>query len=553
MTASRSEVDGDFAEFVRARQHQVLRAAHLLCGDPQAAEDLARGAFVALALRWSKVRDDVPDRFVRSALYRDAMALRHTGSHEVPVLDRLSPKDRAVTVLLHYEHRSERDAAEVLGISVGGVRSRAHAGDGLDGLLADAVEPVAERDFVDAAWAGAEARRHRRRRVGVGAAVAVALLAAAVVVPRGSTTDRANPAPFPSASGPTSPTAEVEWNPSTFDLFDVTAQAGPDPRQIRTLPKIDDLTRSQLALPDVLTFGPETAMPTLSGVGNNSAPVRAVLLRYTSEGLRPVLVRPTLSNPFMIVDAITLVPNLDEDGNASEPLEVTAIASDRRHVLFLQSGKVVLLDAFSGEVQKFAVADKYLEGGGWTSSGASIIVWSETYQWKITPATGAVQRLGREAAYPGRHRIVVTGEDGVRLLEFDGQGANTKSLTGPRVLSDVWGSTFTSPESRTATGGFLSGAAALEAGGRYQGIFTVDSDDVTSARLLIAPASEGVATGCCEVLGWAYTDQILIRWNSRDLLAWDVRTGGLRRVSTLPGSQDAAVTGRPARVVALAP
>lgn len=553
MTPSRSEVDDDFAEFVRARQHQVLRAAHLLCGDPQVAEDLARGAFVALALRWSKVREDVPDRFVRSALYRDAMALRHTGSHEVPVLDRLSPKDRAVTVLLHYEHRSERDAAEVLGISVGGVRSRAHAGDGLDGLLADAVEPVAERDFVDAAWAGARARRHRRRRVGVGTAVAVALLAAAVVVvPRGSTTDRANPAPIPSASGPTSPTAEVEWNPRSFDLLGVTSQVGPDPRQIGTLPKIDDLTRSQLALPDVLTFGPETAMPTLSEVGSNSAPVRAVLLRYTSEGLRPVLVRPTLSNPFMVVDAITLAPNLDEGGNASEPLEVTAIGSDRRHVLFLQSGRVVVLDAFSGEVQKFPVDDKYLEGGGWTSSGASIIVWSQTYQWRVTPATGVVQRLGREA-YPGRHRIVVTGEDGVRLLEFDEQGANTKSLTGPRVLSDVWGSTFTSPESRTATGGFLSDAAALEVNGRHQGIFTVDSDDVTSARLLIAPASEGVATGCCEVLGWAYTDQILIRWNSRDLLAWDVRSGGLRRVSTLPGSQDAAVTGRPARAVALAP
>jgi len=552
VSPSRSEVDDDFAEFVRARQHQVLRVARLLCGDPQVADELAQRAFVTLAMQWSAVRDDLPDTFVRTALYRDSLTLRHSGSHDVPPLDKLTPKERAVTVLLQFERRSEREAAEILGLSVSGVRSRAHAGDGLAGLLADAAEPVVERDFVDAARSGARERRRRRRRVGMGVVMAVALLAAAfVVVPRGVTTDRATPAPSPSTSGPSSLAARAEWDPASFDLLDVTTQVGPDLAQISTLPKIDELARSQLALPEVLAFGPDTDIPTLRETGNNSAPVRAVLLRYATEGLRPVLVRPTLSNPFMVVDTMTLVPNLDEGGNASEPLEVTAIAGDRRHVLFLQPSKVLVLDAFTGEVQTFAVADKYLNGGGWTSSGQSLIVWSDTKQWRITPATGQVQRLAR-TAYPGRHQVVASA-DGVRVLAFDAQGATTKTLSGPRVLGGVWGSTFTNLEKRVATGGFLSDAAVSAVNGLFQGVFTVDSAGMASARLLLAPGGEEVSTGCCEVLGWGFKDQILIRWNGRDLLAWDVRTGGLQRVSTLPGPREQVVTGASAAVVALAP
>lgn len=560
VSPSPGEVDDDFAEFVRARQHQVLRAAYLVCGDLQLAEDLARGAFVTLARHWSKIRDESPDLFVRAALYRDSMALRHSGSHDVAVLGRLPSKERAVVVLRHFEHRSESDTAEILGTSIGAVRTQAQVGDGLDGLLVDAAEIVGERDFVDAARSGAAAQRRRRRRVGAALVAGVAALATAVlVIPRGADRDGALPGPVPSTSPSASPSTpgETVWDASAFDMFNVTTQVGPDLGQLSMLPKIDDLTRSQLALPEVLAFSADTVMPTLSEVGSSSAPVRAVLLRYGSEGLRPVLVRPTLSNPFMLVDTITLVPNLDEGGNASEPLEVTAIAGDRRHVLFLQSGKVLVLDAFTGEVRTFTVADTYLEGGGWSADGSSILVWSETYQWRITPATGVVQRLGR-TSHSGRHQIVVTGEDRMRVLGFDDQGATTNTLTGPRVLSRVWGETFTNAEARVATGGILGQAAAMEANVRrpmrvFQGVFTVDTAGMTSARLLIAPGSEGVSTGCCEVLGWAYKDQVLVRWNRTDLLAWDVRTGGLRRVSILPGSRAAAVTGAPAAVVALAP
>ncbi len=560
MAPSRSEVDDDFAEFVRARQHQVLRAAHLLCGDPQVAQDLARGAFVALAMRWSKVRDDSPDLYVREALYRDAMRLRHNGSHDVPALDQLTQKQRAVTVLLHFEHRTEREAAEILGISMGAVRSQAHAGDGLDGWLFDAVEPVVEQDFVEAARSGARARKLRRRRVGIGSAAAVALVAAAiVVVPRGSTTDRALPAPSPSSPRPTSLAPPTDGEPATFSLFNVTTQVGPDLSQVNALPKIDDLTRSQLALPETLTFGPETVMPTLREVGNNSAPVRAVLLRRTPEGAQPVLVRPTLSNPFSLVDTVTLVANVDEGGNSSEPLEVTAIANDRRHVMFLQPGKVLVLDAFSGKVTTFVVADPYLEAGGWTPDGQSVIARSSDAERGASRRRRARQiGWARSGSAPAATRSSWTATASMRVLEFDDRGNNTKTIGGPRVLSQVWGTTFTNLESRLATGGFLNRSAEVLANSvqpdkLFQGVFAVDRDGVTSARLLLAPGTEGMALGCCEVLGWAYNDQVLIRWNGRDLLAWNVGTGALNRVSTLPESDEGSPMGRAGLTVALAP
>lgn len=556
---SRSEVDADFAEFVRARQHQVLRAAHLLCGDPRVAVDLTREAFVDLASRWSRIRDDSPDTYVRSALYRPAMRVRHNGTHDVLALDQLTPKQRAITVLLHFEHRSERETAEILGISAGSVRSQTHTGDGLDGLLLDAAEPVVEQDFVDAAQSGAHARKARRRRIGMGSAAAVALLAAAiVVVPRGSTTDRGFPAPSRSSPRPTSLAPTSAGEPETFSLFNVTTQVGPGVARVEALPRIDELTRSQLALPDVLTFGPETTMPTLGDVGNNSAPVRAVLLRRAANGLHPVLVRPTLSKPFMVVDTITLVPNVDEGGNTSEPLEVTAVANDRRHVMFLQPNKVLVLDAFSGKVTAFVVADPHLEGGGWTPDGKSVIAWSQSRQWRITPATGSADRLGQVGTNPGRHRLVVDGDGSTRVLEFDDQGNNTRTIAGPRVLSQVWGTTFTNVEGGLATGASLNESAEVlannvYAGKLFQGVFAVDRDGMTSARLLLAPGTEGVSLGCCEVLGWAYNDQVLIRWNGRDLLAWNVGTGRLTRVSTLPVSAEGSPLGRPGLTVALAP
>jgi RNA polymerase sigma-70 factor (sigma-E family) len=148
----RREVDEDFARYVRARQHRLLRAAYLVCGDAHLAEDLLQGALTKLATRWDKLRHENPDAYVRRILYRDAVSswrktrresLSSLPLIEVPVHDRssqtgqrvdleralseLTPKQRAVIVLRFFEDRSEIEAAEALGVTVGTVKSQTHA------------------------------------------------------------------------------------------------------------------------------------------------------------------------------------------------------------------------------------------------------------------------------------------------------------------------------------------------------------------------------------------------------------------------------------------
>ena len=150
------QIDADFADYVRARQHRLLRAAYLVCGDAHRAEDLLQQALEKLALRWETVRHGQPDAYVRRILYRDAVSSWRRTRREhltalppepygVPpagrsgfeegigdrvdlqgALARLTPKQRAVLVLRFFEDRSEADTADVLGVSVGTVKSQTH-------------------------------------------------------------------------------------------------------------------------------------------------------------------------------------------------------------------------------------------------------------------------------------------------------------------------------------------------------------------------------------------------------------------------------------------
>lgn len=162
----RREVDAEFAEYVGAREHDLLRAAFLVCGDPGLAQGLLQRSLTRLALRWEKVRSEDPDTYVRQHLYRDAVAASsrthriHRDHPEHPehpdqlddpggtwavvagaaasdselarrgdlgrALGDLTAKQRAVLVLRYFEGRSEGDTADLLGVSIGAVRNHAH-------------------------------------------------------------------------------------------------------------------------------------------------------------------------------------------------------------------------------------------------------------------------------------------------------------------------------------------------------------------------------------------------------------------------------------------
>lgn len=147
----RQRMDEDFATFVVARQARMLRAAFLICGDSRDAEDLVQGALVKLARRWPSLRDQAPEAYLRTVMYHDFVSgwrrrrrevlLAETrdsaGMDEsidgaeyritiVSALQQLTPKQRAVVVLRWFEDRSERETAELLGVSIGTVKHQNH-------------------------------------------------------------------------------------------------------------------------------------------------------------------------------------------------------------------------------------------------------------------------------------------------------------------------------------------------------------------------------------------------------------------------------------------
>ncbi|MGK5737666.1 SigE family RNA polymerase sigma factor [Micromonospora sp. URMC 103] len=137
-----------YVAFVESHQHRLLRAAYLVCGNRHQAEDLLQDALLKLALRWSAVREGDPAAYVRSILYRDAVSWwrrrrrEWLSAHppEQVVADRdgalklalhqalglLPPRQRAVLVLRYFEDLTEAATADVLGVSVGTVKSQCH-------------------------------------------------------------------------------------------------------------------------------------------------------------------------------------------------------------------------------------------------------------------------------------------------------------------------------------------------------------------------------------------------------------------------------------------
>jgi RNA polymerase sigma-70 factor (sigma-E family) len=137
----------EFEEFVRARSASLWHAAYLLTGDRHQAEDLLQTALERAAVRWERL--DRPESYVRKVLYSQAVSWwrrRQRRVSEVLVdtppepggeprepevqivvaqaLHRLTPRQRAVLVLRYLEDCTEVEAARLLNVSVGTVKSQ---------------------------------------------------------------------------------------------------------------------------------------------------------------------------------------------------------------------------------------------------------------------------------------------------------------------------------------------------------------------------------------------------------------------------------------------
>ncbi len=143
--------DAEFTAFVEQASPGLIRMAYALTGSADAAHELVQASLVKTYVAWPRIRDgealaytrrivtnqridtwrstrkevtspEVPDRRVEAdagAEHRDEI---------VRLLGRLPEQQRKVVVLRYYNDLPERAVADLLGISVGAVKSAASRG-----------------------------------------------------------------------------------------------------------------------------------------------------------------------------------------------------------------------------------------------------------------------------------------------------------------------------------------------------------------------------------------------------------------------------------------
>jgi RNA polymerase sigma-70 factor (sigma-E family) len=160
-----------FDQFVTSRTAALSRVAFLLTGDHHLAQDLLQTALSRVAARWPRVREGNPEAYVRRCLINEFTSWRRQRRyHELPVesikdspvggelassverrvlvgraLARLTPRQRAVLVLRFYEDLSEAATAQIMGITIGTVKSQtSHALSRLRRVAPELVELIAD-------------------------------------------------------------------------------------------------------------------------------------------------------------------------------------------------------------------------------------------------------------------------------------------------------------------------------------------------------------------------------------------------------------------------
>lgn len=146
-----STTAAEFDAFVRSRTPALLRSACLLTGDQHLAEDLVQAALARCHRSWSRLHDTGnAEAYTRRVMYHLQVAWwrRHRVAESLsaqpperaggtdhaaatvvwltlrPALLRLTARQRAVLVLRFFEDRSEAEAADLLGVSLGTIKSQ---------------------------------------------------------------------------------------------------------------------------------------------------------------------------------------------------------------------------------------------------------------------------------------------------------------------------------------------------------------------------------------------------------------------------------------------
>ena len=139
--------DDGFRRFVVEQRQSLLRTAYLLTGDHGHAEDLVQTALLKTYRHWARVtakgdatayvrrvlvtthtswrrRLSSTEQVIETLPEQAAAAVPDRDEEMVRALRELPPRMRAVVVLRYFEDRSEAQTAELLGCSVGAVKTQ---------------------------------------------------------------------------------------------------------------------------------------------------------------------------------------------------------------------------------------------------------------------------------------------------------------------------------------------------------------------------------------------------------------------------------------------
>ncbi|MCZ3390012.1 MAG: SigE family RNA polymerase sigma factor [Actinomycetia bacterium] len=144
--------EATFTAWARMHQARLVRSAFLLSGSQPQAEDLVQETLIKVAERWSRLEHENPEAYARKVLFNSFVSWRRLKRNSTPAvaasrdlaepdhsarivqresliaaLAHLTKKQRSVLVLRYFEDLSEQQTAEVLGVTVGTVKSHSAA------------------------------------------------------------------------------------------------------------------------------------------------------------------------------------------------------------------------------------------------------------------------------------------------------------------------------------------------------------------------------------------------------------------------------------------
>jgi len=249
------------------------------------------------------------------------------------------------------------------------------------------------------------------------------------------------------------------------------------------------------------------------------------------------------------LDQVRLAWTADGAGNRRLPLSSGSLSPDGTLAAFAQRDAIVLVDLRTAKVDRLALPG-FNEQVTWSAGSDRLLVVQRTGTALVTVTTGAVDH--RAARTPGWGATFVTGnrwadlrDDGTVAVASGGSAPVVAAERVPHV-AEWWGAAFSAGD-QVARGAFSSDLVAEGVTTNHpQVIVVVDVTHPAAARFLAFDWT-GRSDGCCAALGWLGAHSVLLSSDDgagpKRVLAWDLETDVVQRVTEITGAAAVAVAG----------